>query len=367
MSSGPLHALKSEFPGLTVKENTPWREVTSLKAGGVISAMAEPKDDIVLAGLLRYCTQHRIPFVILGNGTNLIGADHRPDLLVIRLTHGNFGRICFAQNRIIAGAGVRLKDFAKACAEHNFGGLAPLVGIPGRIGGLLRMNAGAHGVSISDYLWEICGFNANGESWAMLKDEIQWSYRHASIPPGAVITAAIFLLPKAAGNENELITDELKNRAATNPGGLNAGCFFRNAGSESAGRLIDEAGCKGLAVGDAVVSDLHANFIVNRGRATEQDMLELMTQVRRRVAEFHGIYLRPEVCFAAPDMLEKFYVQTPAPRIAATPGGLNAAILKNIGCEIVSRDADLTVPPELELTTERACGAWLRDAIRAKK
>ena len=142
MQQSILAALKAEFPGLSIRENVPWREVTSLKAGGVIPVLAEPGDDIVLAPLLYFCHSRHIPVLVLGNGSNTVGADALPETLVLRLNHGNFVRICFARDRIVAGAGVRWKDFVRTCAEHGFGGLAPLAGIPGQVGGLLMMNAG---------------------------------------------------------------------------------------------------------------------------------------------------------------------------------------------------------------------------------
>jgi UDP-N-acetylenolpyruvoylglucosamine reductase len=366
-----LEAMKAEFPTLSLRENVPWREVTSLKAGGDIPALAEPPDDIVLARLIRFCRKRRIPILLLGNGSNLIGSDRDSELLVIRLNRGNFIRICFADGRIIAGAGVRLKDFARACLERGFGGLAPLIGIPGRIGGMLRMNAGANGASISDHLYELCGFGPNGESWSLLKEEVAWEYRHASLPPDTVITAAIFKLPPASANEQQLIADELKKRSERQPKGFNAGCFFRNPGKESAGKLIDEAGCKGLTVGDAAVSDLHANFILNLGHATEKDISDLMILIRQRVAAYSGIYLRPEVCFASAEALENFYAAVPAPRVALTEDSPLYGVLKNIGCELVrpGEPADLiptgVLPPET--LTERACAAWLRDLVSHKK
>lgn len=372
MQSRLLESLKTEFPGLSIRENVAWREVTSLKAGGVIPALAEPSDDIVLAKLIRFCRKTQIPLLILGNGTNMVGADHAPDLLAVRLNRGNFIRICFAQDRIVAGAGVKMKDFIRACAERGFGGLAPLAGIPGRLGGMLRMNAGAGGASISDHLHELCGFGPNGESWSLLKEEILWEYRHASLPPDTVITAAIFNLPPAAANEQQLIADELKKRNETQPKGFGAGCFFRNAGKEPAGKLIDEAGCKGLSAGDAAVSGLHANFILNRGHAGEKDIFDLMVLVRKRVAEHSGIYLRPEVCFASPETLKNFYAAVPAPRLALPDGSPLRGILEDIGCECVrpGETADLTLTAEAlppENLTERLCAARLRKLIAGNK
>lgn len=370
MQQSILAALKAEFPGLSIRENVPWREVTSLKAGGVIPVLAEPGDDIVLAPLLYFCHSRHIPVLVLGNGSNTVGADALPETLVLRLNHGNFVRICFARDRIVAGAGVRWKDFVRTCAEHGFGGLAPLAGIPGQVGGLLMMNAGAHGAAISDFLYEVCGFDQTGESCSMMKDDLRWEYRHTSIPAGTVVTAAIFKLPPAAPDEQERITGELRNRGISQPGGLNAGCFFRNAGNESAGKLIDEAGCKGLSVGDATVSDLHANFILNRGNATEKDILELMIQVRRKVAEHAGIYLKPEVCFADSEALKKFYMAVPPPRIALSPDSPLRTILRNIGYEIATaeEEADLIVA-EFPVTplNEHSCGLWLKKMIAAKK
>ncbi len=322
MDEKTLAALKIELPEIVFRENVPWHDVTSLKAGGNIRILAEPMDDIALAKLLKFCLEHQVPYLMVGNGTNLIGADNYPELLVIRLIHGNFIRICFAPGRIIAGAGVRLKDFAKICAEHGYGGLAPLVGIPGRLGGLLRMNAGANGANISDYLHEVCGFDADGQSWAMMKNEIHWGYRFSSIPSDAVITAAIFHLPPASADEEQLIKDELSKRSRKEPHGCTAGCTFRNVSdADPAGKIIDDAGLKNLSVGDAVVSDVHANFIINKGHAGESDVAELISRIQAEVADRFGFYLHPEVAFADPRTPEKFIKP---PRIAVLKGGASS-------------------------------------------
>lgn len=356
--------IQREIPALLIRENVPWRELTSLKVGGIIPVVLEPENDILLFNLLRLCAEKSIRFSVLGNGSNTVGSDSPLLNPVIRLCRGEFGNIRYGRHHVTVGAGVRLSEFIRNTAQNGLGGLSSLVGIPGTIGGALKMNAGAHGVCLSDFLTEMCGVDFAGNPWSAIKNEINWEYRTATIPEDVIITAVIFSLPECGVDEDGLIRAELRRRAFVEPHAGNAGCFFRNISeTETAGRLIDEAGCKDLTVGGAKVSSSHANYLINSDNASENDILELMVEVRRRVADKFGFYLMPEVCFSNPDSERRFLAAVPSPKITVLKGGCGsereislisgnavANALRRAGYDVT--EIDLT---EMKLLPEMSC------------
>ena len=354
--------LLQEIPELSISENSSWRELTSLKVGAAIPLLIEPENAVLLQKLLQFCAKHEISWSVLGNGSNIIGSDSPSTTLVIWLSHGDFGSICYGKEHVIVGAGVRLNEFIRDTAKNNFGGLSALAGIPGTVGGSLKMNAGAHGVCLSDYLVELGGFDREGNPWSAMKGDICWNYRYSSIPDDVLLTTAIFSLPTAAADEDKQISSELRRRATMEPRGHSAGCFFRNVSDcESSGKLIEEAGCKNLAIGGAIVSSIHANYLMNNHHASENDLLELMIEVRRRVAEHFGFYLTPEVRFSNPDSYRRFFEEIPAPKVTVLKGGCGsereislisgnavATALRRAGYNVTEIDlTSMTIVPEM--------------------
>ncbi len=315
-----------ELPSLPVKYNVSWHEVTSLGVGSEIPVIAEPTDDLSLVHLIRFCRKQSIPLFMLGGGTNTVGMDNPYNGIVVRLCQNDFIRVRTGRKHVTVGAGIRLSDMANSCARKGFGGISGLVGIPGTLGGALRMNAGARGVAIGDFVTELCGFDAEGNPWSANGADIKWSYRSSSIPADVIITAAILQLPEA-DKETELqkISDELKHRRATEPRGRSAGCVFKNVSdAEPAGKLIDLAGCKGMASGKVMVSELHANYFLNTDHASEQDFVDLVCKVRRAVSEKTGFYLKPEVCFLDPASLKKVEESAVPLKVALLKGGTSS-------------------------------------------
>lgn len=369
MEENLLKALRDLVPGLTLRTHVPYREVTSFGIGGELPVLAEPADDIELSKLFRFATQHHIPMMVIGGGSNIAGMDKAFDGIAVRLIRRPFSAVRTGRtSHVTAGAAIRLGELARLAAKAGFGGLAGLVGIPGSLGGAIRMNAGANGSSIGEFVVQLCGCRANGSIWTAEGSEIQWGYRSSSIPADVIITSAILKLTKVdPDQELARISEEHAKRREREPRGRTAGCIFKNPGTdESAGRLIDSCGFKGMHCGNIEVSGEHANYLLNSGEASEEELLELMIRIRRGVAEKTGLYLEPEVVLADPDALRRYHDAVPAPKVAVLMGGVSserevslrsgaavAAALRNGGyrvteidlqtCEVTQemRDADV--------------------------
>ena len=202
--------------------------------------------------------------------------------------------------RVWAGAGLRLKNLCGLAAKAGLSGFEFLEGIPGSIGGALRMNAGAMGGWIFDIVEEVEVMRLSGEIVTLRKADMHVEYRHCAelhqaIALGAWLPACGRPAREAAEAVSRQIDVYRRKRHESQPREPSAGCIFKNPAGDSAGRLIDASGLKGERVGDAEVSPLHANFIVNRGRASSGEVLELIRRVRARVRQLHGVDLQPEV------------------------------------------------------------------------
>ena len=316
--------LKQELPELPVRENVPFREVTSWGIGGTLPLLAEPSGDVELSALYKFLKKHQIPSMLIGGGTNMAGCDKAFEGVAIRLGKGAFSAIRMGSSHVTCGAAVRLLELARTAAQAGLGGLAPLSGIPGTLGGALRMNAGAGGAAIGDYVVQLCGCRKDGSIWCADREELEFGYRTSSIPEDVTLTSAILQLPRSEqAAEEEAIRNELAARKEREPAGRTAGCTFKNTTAEDpAGKLIDMCGQKGLRSGGCAVSEKHANYIINEtGDASEESLVDLIIEVRRRVAEKTGFFLEPEVVFADPDALERIRREAPAPKVTVLMGG----------------------------------------------
>lgn len=316
--------LKQELPELPVRENVPFREVTSWGIGGTLPLLAEPSGDVELSALYKFLKKHHIPSMLIGGGTNMAGCDKAFEGVAIRLGKGAFSAIRMGSSHVTCGAAVRLLELARTAAQAGLGGLAPLSGIPGTLGGALRMNAGAGGAAIGDYVVQLCGCRKDGSIWCADREELEFGYRTSSIPEDVTLTSAILQLPRSEqAVEEEAIRNELAARKEREPAGRTAGCTFKNTTAEDpAGKLIDMCGLKGLRSGGCAVSEKHANYIINEtGDASEESLVDLIIEVRRRVAEKTGFFLEPEVVFADPDALERIRREAPAPKVTVLMGG----------------------------------------------
>ena len=271
---------------------------TTMRVGGPARVYAEPAGADDLRQLLLEARRRQLPVLLLGRGSNLIIPDQGVDGLVISLAHADWQKFeSHPDGRVWVGAGLRLKNLCGLATKAGLKGFEFLEGIPGSVGGALRMNAGAMGGWIFDVVEEVHLMTMAGEIRAMKKAEMHAGYRHCAELEDTIALGA-WLRPAASANATDIrrqIDVYQKKRVESQPREPSAGCIFKNPPGASAGRLIEEAGLKGERVGDAEVSTVHANFIVNRGRATSADIIGLVKKVRARVKSARGVDLEPEV------------------------------------------------------------------------
>jgi UDP-N-acetylmuramate dehydrogenase len=291
--------LKARAPRLRGRlvPNAPIAETTWFRVGGPAQILFSPADEEDLAYLLA-ALPRETPVTAIGLGSNLIVRDGGVEGVVIRLGGRAFGAVEITDgSRLIAGAAAPDQFVAKAAAKAGVDGLAFLRGVPGSIGGALRMNAGAHGGEIKDALIEAHGLDRSGSRRVFSHAEMGFSYRHSSAPADVVFTSALLQGrpgdPAAIEAEMERIT---RAREASQPiREKTGGSTFKNPPGMKAWELIDKAGCRGLQVGGAQVSTMHCNFLINLGSATAGDLEALGEEVRRRVLETSGVELEWEI------------------------------------------------------------------------
>jgi len=271
-------------------------EYTSLGIGGTTDLLLIRKHESI-PGLLQLLDDRKIPHKFLGGGSNLLVGDGELPWIVVQLARPE-PDVVLEGNSAHVDAADDLGRTVTDCAKHDLGGMEGLIGVPGTIGGALRMNAGAYGMQIGSYVREVKLFSAATRTIEILRgDQISFEYRHTSFPPDDMMLAVTLELPSKSYQEiiqGIRICNE-KRRASQPLGQKSAGCVFKNPPGASAGRMIDELGLKGFSVGDARVSDRHANFFVNAGKASAKDMLSLIADVRDRVERAYGVKLENEV------------------------------------------------------------------------
>ncbi|MEK4035285.1 UDP-N-acetylmuramate dehydrogenase [Methylocystis sp. IM3] len=277
--------------------NEPLAPYTWFRVGGPAQLFFMPADEADLAYFLARLPKE-IPVVVIGLGSNLIVRDGGVAGVVIRLSAKGFGEIAVEDGcRLRVGAAAPDVKAARAAAEAGIDGLAFYRGIPGAIGGALRMNAGAHGGETKDALIEARGVDREGNIRIFANADMGYSYRHCAAPEDVIFTQALFQGrpgdPQAILAEMDRITQA---REASQPiREKTGGSTFKNPEGHKAWQLIDAAGCRGLVVGDAQVSEMHCNFLINRGQATAADIETLGETVRRRVRETNGVDLHWEI------------------------------------------------------------------------
>jgi UDP-N-acetylmuramate--L-alanine ligase/UDP-N-acetylenolpyruvoylglucosamine reductase len=291
-------------PATRLSEHEPLGPRTTMRVGGPARVYAEPATTADLQVLLHEAGRLGLPVLLLGRGSNLIVPDEGVDGLVISLGHENWQTFePQPDGRIRVGAGLRLKNLCGLATKAGLRGFEFLEGIPGSVGGALRMNAGAMGGWMFDVVDEVSLMTLAGEVRTLRRADLHVDYRHCAELHDAIALGA--LLRPAAGGRSDDIRRQIdvyqRKRVESQPREPSAGCIFKNPPGNSAGRLIDTAGLKGERVGDAEVSPIHANFIVNRGHATSADIIALVRKVRARVKQAHGVDLEPEVLLYGAD------------------------------------------------------------------
>ena len=316
-----IDLIRREFPGLKLSADRPYRELTTLGVGGALPVLAEPEDAETLGKLLVFLKRRNIPFFILGGGSNLVGMDAPYPGVGIRLERKAFGAIRRDGDNFVCGGRASLPEAAALAAKSGLHGLAHLAGIPGSVGGAVRMNASCRGTAIGTLVDEVAGVTYDGKPWQARGAELKWEYRKGGVPENVVVTEVVLkLAPGEVEAELAALEAERAKRRETEPSGRSAGCVFRNVSPEEpAGMLIDRCGLRGARIGGAEISAKHANYLVNAsGTATEAEFLALARLVRRTVKERFGRELRPEVRFISKGS-EAALLEKPAGEAAASP------------------------------------------------
>jgi UDP-N-acetylmuramate dehydrogenase len=282
--------------GVDLRSGSTLADLTSLGIGGTTDLLRIKKHEAI-PDLLNLLDSSGVPHRFVGGGSNLLVGDGELPWVVLQLVRpepdvvldGNFAQV---------DAAADLGRMVTFCAKNDLGGMEGLIGVPGTVGGALRMNAGAYGMQIGSYVREVKLYRAADRKLETLQgDQISFEYRHTSFAPDDMMLAVKLELPSKPFKEilqGIRICNE-KRRSSQPLGQKSAGCIFKNPPGASAGRMIDELGLKGLNVGDARVSDRHANFFVNAGKASATDMLTLIADVRERVHSAFGVELEHEV------------------------------------------------------------------------
>lgn len=289
--------LQARVSGSTViRRDEPLAKRTTLRVGGPADFYIEPANEKDLAVTLKLCRQNAIPFFILGRGSNLLVRDGGFRGAVICLGHPAFAKIEISGGTMYCGAGAKLKNVAVEARRNGLSGLEFLEGIPGSVGGALRMNAGAMGGQTFDAVETVRLMDFGGQVSELSRAAMAVAYRGCATLKDHVALAAVFKCSVASREEIEMRMKTFsEKRWDSQPAAPSAGCIFKNPGTIPAGKLMDELGLKGTRVGGAVVSAEHGNFIINDGKATARDVLNLIEILKAKAKAERGIELQTEV------------------------------------------------------------------------
>ena len=283
-------------PETNIRFNEPLARKTTLRVGGPADIYVEPASTADLATIVKWCHEESVPHFVLGRGSNLLVKDHGYHGVVVCLIHQHFSQINVAGEHLSCGTGAKLKAAANEAKRYELTGLEFLEGIPGTIGGGLRMNAGAMGTEIFQIVESVRLMDLKGCVSERTPRELDIQYRSC---PTLKTHLALGAVLRGEPSSRELIQQRMdefsRKRWNSQPAAASAGCIFKNPITIAAGKLIDELGLKGTRVGGAYVSAEHGNFIVNDGTATAHDVLELIEKIRERARLERGIDLQTEV------------------------------------------------------------------------
>jgi UDP-N-acetylenolpyruvoylglucosamine reductase len=274
----------------------PLSKHTTLRVGGPAQFWVEPRDEKAFAELIRFCRDEHLPLFVMGRGSNLLVRDGGIRGVVVHPCGGDFDKVEIDGAEITAGVGAKLKEVAYAGKTAGIGGLEWMEGIPGAVGGGLRMNAGAMGGQTLENVVRVRYLDANGEMHTKTRDELEVYYRSFPLLEKNFAVSAVFRGQPAPLEEivRKLEASQEKRRTSQ-PAAKSAGCIFKNPELCPAGKLVDELGLKDSRVGKARVSEVHGNFIVNDGGATAAEVLELIDKIKATARTKRGIELETEV------------------------------------------------------------------------
>jgi UDP-N-acetylmuramate dehydrogenase len=290
--------LANPFTGLEeiVEENAPLAPLTWYRIGGPAKYLVRPRSVAELQQAARRCAEHAIPIYVLGLGANLLVGDNGVNAAVFRLDAEHWRKVHIDGTNVEVGAGVKMQKLVPNCVRAGLAGIECLAGIPGTIGGGIRMNAGGKFGDIGAVVSTVAVMDQNGEIFQRTKDDLVFDYRNTNISAKFILSATLELEPE----DPEAILRKTKEiwmyKSNTQPlETKNCGCIFKNPRGLSAGAIIDQAGLKGTRVGGAEVSEKHANFIVAYPGCRADDVMELIKVIREKVWEKNQIHLESEV------------------------------------------------------------------------
>jgi UDP-N-acetylmuramate dehydrogenase len=280
-----------------ITEQSPMSQITWFRTGGPAAVLFQPADEDDLATFLALLPQD-VTVMPIGVGSNLMIRDGGLNAVVIRLSAKGFGQAeKISDTKLEAGAICPDKRVAAKALEAGIGGLHFYHGIPGAIGGALRMNAGANGFETKDSLLEVHGFDRQGKKHVLSNADMQYSYRHSGAPKGLIFTKAVFEGPQTDRADIQKAMDDVQyHRETSQPiKEKTGGSTFKNPEGHSAWKVIDDADCRGLTIGGAQMSPMHCNFMINTGNASSHDLEKLGETVRQKVLLHSGIHLEWEI------------------------------------------------------------------------
>lgn len=292
--------LRAALPDIIINENMPLSPLCTLGTGGNAEVFIAPDSIEQMKIVFSAAMSENCPVYILGGGSNVIFPDGLVHGVVISTHNLNSieWRTPFTAD---IDAGFKLPMLLKEVREHNLGGLEFAAGIPGTLGGAIAGNAGAGGHGVCELADNVITVEPDGEIITRTNGMIDYSYRHCGLADEKRIILSVRMTFRAAQpKDREIFGNFMMMRAGQPHGHKNAGCTFKNPEGYSAGKLLDECGCKNLSVGDAIVSDRHANFILNRGHASSSDVIELIELCAQRVYDSTGVKLEPEIKIYGP-------------------------------------------------------------------
>lgn len=291
-------------PEIVRKRDYPMKKLTTLRIGGPADFYVEPSCTDELKKILSYCAGSGVPFFLLGRGSNLVVKDGGIRGVVCSLRNSFFSQTEVKNGRLLihSGAGATLRQIAQYAQASALAGLEFMEGIPGSLGGGLRMNAGAYKSSLMDVVESVSVMGPDGVLEEVEGENIHADYRSCAFFENKIALSAVLRAYSGVPEQiRERMTEMREMRLKTQTQSPSAGCAFKNPPGCSAGRLIDSLGLKGFSVGGAQVSDRHANFLINKNNATSQNILELIQIIQERVLAECGVNLETEVMIVGED------------------------------------------------------------------
>ena len=280
----------------SVRKDEPLSRRTTLRVGGPADIFVEPATEADLSETLRFCQARELPLMMLGRGSNLLVRDGGIRGVVVSLNHPSFAAIEVQGTNVTAGAGARMRAVAVEAKRASLTGLEFMEGIPGNIGGALRMNAGAMGSSVFQVVESMRFMDRFGNVSERTAYEIPVEYRSCPLLRENIALSAVLIGNKAARDLIDQRMNECsQKRWKSQPAAPSAGCIFKNSPSIPTGKLVEELGLKGMRAGGAVISPVHGNFIVNDQNARARDIIELIELVKEKARSERGIELHTEV------------------------------------------------------------------------